>query len=115
MEKILDFKIVNNVIVYNFINVKRFNITIADHVRNELLAKIKTPKTNIVLDLQGVEFIDSSGFGALVYVFNKAKNTNSIFKLCNISKEAMELVAITKLDKVFDICPSVDDCINSFN
>lgn len=114
MEKVLKRKQLDDIIILNFENVKRFNITLAEQVKSEINELITNGNSKIVFDLTGVSFIDSSGFGAMVSVYNFAKENNAFFKICCISKEAMELVVVTKLDKVFEIYNTVDDCTNSF-
>ena len=114
MDKVLEYKEINGVIVYNFNNTKRLNITLADTVKSELISKISGSDTKLIIDFSGISFIDSSGFGALVSIFNEANKKGAKFKICSISKEAMELIVITKLDKVFEIHDSLEACLNSF-
>ncbi len=94
--------------------ITRFNILISDDVKKELNKQLLIKGTRLILDLKGVDFIDSSGFGALVSAYKTSKLNNSFFKICNVSSETMELVQITKLDRVFDIYKNLDDCIKSF-
>ncbi|RLD64636.1 MAG: anti-sigma factor antagonist [Bacteroidetes bacterium] len=96
-------------------NINKFNILISEDVKKELNKHLIKKGTKLILDLHDVDFIDSSGFGALVSAYKTSKLNNSFFKICNVSDETMELVQITKLDKVFDIYDKLDDCINSFD
>ncbi|MCK4663808.1 MAG: STAS domain-containing protein [Bacteroidales bacterium] len=111
----LKIRNINNITVINFdSDIKRLNVTISSKVKEQLLEIINKPNSKLILDFNGISFIDSSGFGALVNIYNKAKENNSYFKLCNISQETMELVFVTKLDKVFEIHDTLDGCLNSF-
>jgi anti-sigma B factor antagonist len=114
METVLEQNQIDDIITVNFNDVRRFNVTLADQVKNEFITIIEKGNKKIIFDLKGVAFIDSSGFGALVSIYNHAKENQAIFKICNVSSEAMELVQVTKLDKVFEIFPTIEECIKSY-
>jgi len=56
----------------------------------------------IVLDLTGVDSIDSSGLGALVSVYMAARNANCELELANPKQRVRDLLKITKLASVFE-------------
>jgi len=114
MEKVLEKQVIEDISVFKFNNVKRFNIILADQVKTEIINCIKSGCKKVIFNFQDVSFIDSSGFGALVAIYSFAKENQAKFKLCNISKEAMELVIVTKLDHVFEIHATIEECIKSF-
>ncbi len=82
-------------------------------VKNALTVMLRD-YDNLILDLKDIAFIDSTGFGALVTIFKRARENEKEFRLCNIEPSAMDLIRITKLDHVFDIYESLDECIASF-
>lgn len=90
-------------------NINKLNVIIADKVKLELNNLLDSGHNNIIVDLSTITFIDSSGFGALVTVFNHARNVQARLLLANISNETKELIKITKLDQVFDIYNSVGE------
>jgi anti-sigma B factor antagonist len=94
-------------------DVKKLNIIIAEKVKQELNQALDNGLSHLILDLTGIAFIDSSGFGALVTVFNHAKNINAEFHLCGIAEETMELLKVTKLDQVFDIAGTSNDILSA--
>ena len=104
----------NGIEILSFDNVSKLNILLAQSLKEEVAQYIAKANTKLVLNLEGVEYIDSSGFGALLSILRNAKNNDSQFKICNISPEVMELVKLLQLHNVFDICDSVDECINTF-
>jgi anti-sigma B factor antagonist len=57
----------------------------------------------IVLDLTEVEYVDSSGLGALVSVFMAANHANCILELANPKQRIRDLFKITKLASIFDV------------
>ncbi|MFH1407214.1 MAG: STAS domain-containing protein [Candidatus Omnitrophota bacterium] len=70
----------------------------------ERMARDKT-KT-LVLNLQNVSYIDSSGLATLVEGLQRAKSYNGKLKLTNLSGKAKSLFEITKLERIFDIYDS---------
>ncbi len=105
---------INNVLVASFENMPRLNALVAEQVKEELKALFNKPNTKVVIDLQGVQFIDSSGFGVFLSVMKVAANNYGKFKICNVSHDVMELFKLLKLHNVFDIHANVDECLKSF-
>jgi len=104
----------NGVEILSFENVSKLNILVAQSLKEEIAQYLNKPGKKIVLNLEGVEYVDSSGFGALLSILRNAKNNESTFKICNISEDVMELVKLLQLHNVFEIHNSVDECVNSF-
>ena len=72
------------------------------------------PKSEqFVLDLSEVEMMDGAGLGELVVLLNRAKASGSAMKIASPSKLVSELLEVTNLSSVFEICPSVEDAVNS--
>ena len=59
--------------------------------------------TQILLNLGGVEYIDSMGLGSLVGAFATVKKQGGDLKLCNLPEKVADVMQITKLYTVFDI------------
>jgi anti-sigma B factor antagonist len=106
---------INNVTVVQFNNVDRFNALITEPVKEELKGLFDKPETRLILNLQGIKFIDSSGFGVFLSIMKTAANNHGQFKICNIGKEVMELFKLLQLHNVFEIFENQNDCIASFN
>jgi anti-sigma B factor antagonist len=104
----------NGIEILSFENVSKLNILVAQSLKEEIAQYLNKPGKKIVLNLEGIEYVDSSGFGALLSILRNAKNNDSVFKICNISPDVMELVKLLQLHNVFEIHDSVDDCVNSF-
>ena len=74
---------------------------IAAEFKQEVRALIPQTK-RIVLDLNEVGFIDSSGLGAIVGVYVSAKKATCELQLINLSKKIREMLGMTKLLSVFE-------------
>jgi anti-anti-sigma factor len=60
------------------------------------------PTKRLVLDLNDVVFMDSSGLGAIIAVYVTAKNARCELQLINLSKKIRDLLGMTNLLSVFE-------------
>ena len=67
---------------------------------------------DVIVDLSGVDYIDSSGVASLVEAYQASKKRGSRFVLASVSASAMRVLQLARLDKVFTICASVEEGIN---
>jgi len=67
----------------------------------------------ILLNLEGVDFIDSAGLGELVRSHASIRSRGGHLKLVNPSASVHHLLRITKLDRVFDIVPDEASALSS--
>jgi anti-sigma B factor antagonist len=69
---------------------------------------------NLVLNLGQVDFIDSTGLGALVMCSTSMRKVGGTVKLLNLNRRNIELLVMTKLATVFEIFTDEQDAVNSF-
>ena len=106
---------VDNIEIAKFEDINKFNALITEEVKDELTRLFEKPNTRLILDLDGINYIDSSGFGVFLSVMKTANNNYGFFKICNISPEVMELFKLLQLHNIFDIYEDVEDCRKSFS
>jgi anti-anti-sigma factor len=106
---------INNVTVVKFNDIDRFNALIVEPVKEQLKSFFNKPDTRLALSLEGIKFIDSSGFGVFLSIMKTANSNHGQFKICSIRPEVMELFKLLQLHNVFDLYDSQEECINSFN
>ena len=83
--------------------------------RREAVLKLSTEgKTNVVLNLEKVEYIDSTGLGGLVICFTTLKKGGGALKLLNLNRRNVELLVLTKLQTVFEVFNDEQDAVNSY-
>jgi len=68
----------------------------------------------ILLNLQDVDYIDSSGLGEMVGAFTTVKNQGGELKLLHLTDKVHDLLQITKLYTVFDIHDNETHAVSSF-
>ena len=72
-------------------------------LRDAIQEALKTGTKTLILDLGGVNYMDSSGVGELTGAYISAKNKGCELKLLNLTKKIDDLMQITKLATIFEI------------
>ncbi|PJZ79326.1 STAS domain-containing protein [Leptospira meyeri] len=67
-----------------------------------------------IFDLEGVSFIDSSGFGLIMSLNDKLTELGGGLRIVNVSKTIRQIFRISKISSVIQIFESTEDAINSF-
>jgi anti-sigma B factor antagonist len=80
----------------------------------DAMKALLTQNAKLVLDLSKVEFIDSSGLGALVSCLRQAHATGGEIKLSGLSKPARALFELVRMHRVFEVFNSSDEAITSY-
>jgi anti-sigma B factor antagonist len=70
---------------------------------------------HVVLDMFGVEFMNSSGLSLLIGGATIMKNAGGGLKLARASAKITSLIKITKLGGVFENFPTVEAAVESFS
>ena len=78
--------------------------------RKVLSQHIDEGPSNAILDLSGIDFVDSSGLGALVQLVKKAKEANGTVQVI-ANPRVMQTVKLVRLEKFLSVQASVDDAI----
>lgn len=65
----------------------------------------------VVVDLQSVSYVDSSGLATLVEMLKRMKLQGGFFGLTGLSDRVKSLFEITKLDKLFPIFATQEDAV----
>ncbi len=79
---------------------------------NSLLA---SGKRKLVLNLEGVPYIDSAGLGEIVRTYTTVSRQGGSLKLLNLTKRIEDLLAITKLLTVFETYDTENEAVKSFS
>lgn len=69
----------------------------------------------ILLNLEGVPYIDSAGLGEIVRTYTTVSRQGGSLKLVNLTKRITDLLAITKLLTVFETFDSESEAVRSFS
>jgi anti-sigma B factor antagonist len=82
---------------------------------NDTLHKLlEKRKKKVLLDLSGVQSMNSSGLSMLIGALTTMRSAGGDLKIASASKKIESLLVITKLSTVFELHPSVKEAIDSF-
>jgi len=77
---------------------------------NEFIQRMRPdPAQHLVLDMSGVNFLDSAGVGALVSLFVNRRNRSKTFALAALAPQASAVITVAGLQKLLPIYPSVEE------
>ena len=71
-------------------------------------------KPKVVLKLDGVSMMDSSGLGVLVSSYTSVQKKEGRLVLAGLGRGLQNLIAITKLARVFEVYETEDEAVKSF-
>ena len=83
---------------------ERLDAAVADDFREEVCATIRDGHRSLVLDLQAVQFMDSSGLGSLVACLRHL-GPDGTMALIGITEPVERLLKLTRVNRVFDVLP----------
>ena len=96
-------------------DVNNINALITDEVREAICRVFDTSNSKVIIDLSGVNYIDSTGFGCFLSIMRAARNNYGVLKFAQPEPPIMELFRTLHLHTVFQIYDDMDSCMRSFN
>lgn len=83
-------------------------------LRHEVRDALEDGEKKILLDLQGVKTMDSSGLGELISCKASANRSGAVIKLVHVEDKVQEVLDMTRLIGVFENFNDEIDAIASF-
>ncbi len=81
----------------------------------EIDAAIEKNENKILLNLAELKYLNSSGLNVIINILTRARKSGGDVAICNVNKKITELLIITKLNSVFNVCDSVEKGIEILN
>lgn len=105
-------KIDGNVAIINLKG--RLDLTSAGQLKEASREFYSRDNCRLVFNMDKVDFINSSGLGALVSILKEVRNRKGELKISNLADYIREVFDITQLSSIFDICENESQALNSF-
>jgi anti-sigma B factor antagonist len=86
-----------------------------EQLRDKINSLVQQGHRKIVLNLEGVPYLDSAGLGEIVRTYTTISRQGGSLKLLNLTKRITDLLSITKLLTVFETYDSEADAVRSFS
>ena len=81
----------------------------------EVVKTIFDGKNKILLNLKDLRYINSSGLNVLINILTKARKSGGDVAICYVNEKNKELLIITKLDSIFNVCNTIEEAITLLN
>ena len=110
----IDERVVNGVTILDL----KGKITLGEGdeaLRDHISGLLQKGNKKILLNLEGVPYIDSAGLGEVVRTYTTVSRQGGQLKLVNLTKRITDLLMITKLLTVFETFDTERDALKSYS
>ncbi len=83
-------------------------------LKERIDALVAEGRLQILIDMQGVPYVDSSELGRLIRAHLSVRKAGGRVRLCNVSDRVLSLLKITRLDTVLDLYSSEEEALAAF-
>lgn len=83
-------------------------------LRESVNEQVAQGHKQIILNLQQIDYIDSTGLGSMVICYTSLQKMGGGLKLVNLNRRNLELMLLTKLSTIFQIFAEEQESVNSF-
>ncbi|HWW83796.1 MAG TPA: STAS domain-containing protein [Vicinamibacterales bacterium] len=84
-------------------------------LKDKVNSLVNQGNRKLVLNLEGVPYIDSAGLGEIVRTYTTVSRQGGSLKLLNLTKRITDLLSITKLLTVFETFDAENEAVRSFS
>lgn len=86
----------------------RLTAAVAPQLRAEVSDLVAAGRTRLVVDLAKVDFIDSSGLGALIGALKATRVAGGDLRIAAAGEQVRQVLRLTNLDRVLHVYPDAD-------
>jgi anti-sigma B factor antagonist len=106
LEKIKGFSVI-------FLQEERIDAHNSGELKEYILRMIEQGEVNIIIQLESVRFIDSSGLGALLSGYKHATAKSGKLALASCKQQVLSMFELTRLNRVFDIYADLNEAFEN--
>lgn len=92
----------------------RLDLVSSSALKDSIRQRLSDRRVQIVLDMEQIHFINSSGLGALISALRDIRLSGGRIVLCRMAPYIEEIFVITGLNRVFDCYSNVAEALDSF-
>jgi anti-sigma B factor antagonist len=94
------------------IKVEKLDSNVAPALKSELVVLSSDGVRNMIIDMSETRYCDSSGLSSILVANRLCKNANGSFVLTGLQEPVKKLIAISQLDSILSIAPSIVESID---
>jgi anti-sigma B factor antagonist len=87
----------------------RLNMVSASALRETVSEALSTGRTRIVVDFSGIDFVDSSGLGALIGCLKSARQAGGDLRIAQPTAQVSMVLQLSNLDRVLKSYSSAEE------
>lgn len=92
--------------------ISRLDLQTAEEFRREI--KELATANQVILNMTSVEFVDSTGLGALLSLLRNLKLHEGELRLTGVGTQVLSIFRLVRMNRVFDIYPNEEEALSSF-
>ncbi len=85
-----------------------------DKFKGEIAALTEKGINDVVLDMAGVPWINSTGLGILITGYHSLKAAEGSMKICNVKERVLSIFYISQLENIFQVFETLEEAMASF-
>jgi anti-sigma B factor antagonist len=82
-----------------------------DKFKNEIASVVEGGYKNVILDMSGVPWINSTGLGILITGYHSVKAADGVMKICSVKERVLSIFYISQLQNIFDVYATRDEAL----
>ena len=92
----------------------RLDVAGAPALKDAVSEAMKNGKPRLVIDMEGVSFVDSSGLGSVVAALKQVRSSQGDLRLAAPNQQVRVVLELTTLDRVFPYYATVEEALSDF-
>jgi anti-sigma B factor antagonist len=92
----------------------RLDVAGAPALREAVGDAVKNGPPRLVIDMEGVSFVDSTGLGSVIAALKLVRSSKGDLRLAAPNQQVRVVLELTTLDRVFAYYPTVEDALTDF-
>ncbi len=84
-----------------------------DKFKGEITDLVEGGYKNVILDMSGVPWINSTGLGILITGYHSIKAAEGTMKICNVKERVLSIFYISQLENIFDVYETRDEALKA--
>jgi len=92
----------------------RFDVAGAPSLKDAVSEAVKSGQPRVVIDLEGVSFVDSTGLGSVIAALKLVRSSKGDLRLAAPNQQVRVALELTTLDRVFPYFATVEEALTDF-
>ncbi len=103
----------NNSVAVVGVQFEKLDMSTASEFKKRM-APVITSYQRIVLDMDAVTFVDSSGLGGILSCLRELSTSGGDLKLCRVQKRVRVMFELVRMHRILSIFPTCDEAVAAF-